>query len=262
MRQRLLLASLFMVLAAGGASAADVTGRTLTLAGTLPLGQQATLAPAATAATVIAYSNIANFTGYTYVNGGATGVVYNAIYTRLSADDITPAPGFGGLDVRMCWFSVGNTSGEVVMFYPSVRFYLANGAGGGPGTLIRGFRFNPFYIAPGVSTIGFDPAGELLLPLTSFWAGMTFDSGSSTYAPTAAQLNALGQGVFGPPVVGSSADLAFLTNAAGSHNNNNPAGVLGNMGGTPIANFGWQFEVGAPVPAIPSTWGRVKSLYR
>ena len=260
--KRLLLATLCLALAAGVASAAaDITGRTLTHIATLPLGDQVTLAPDATAATVTVYSNIANFSGYTYLNGGAANQAGNTI-TRLAADDITPAPGFGGLNVIGCTFSVGNTSGTAINARARIRFYLADGAGGGPGTVVAGFSFNPIAFGAGVGLYGFNPGGALLLPLTPFWAGMTFDDNSGTTGATAAGLNTLGQGMFDPPVVGTSADLVFLTTAAGSHLNNNPAGSLGNAGGNPIASLAWKFDIEAPVPAIPSTWGRVKSLYK
>jgi len=262
MMKRLLLAMLCLALAATVASAAtDITGLTLTPAGTLQLGDRVTLSPDATAATVTVYSNIANFSGYVYLSGGAANQAGNTI-TRLAADDITPAPGFGGLNVIQCTFSVGNVSGTVVNARARVRYYLADGAGGGPGTVVAGFSFNPIAFPVGVTLYNFNPGGGLILPLTPFWAGMTFDNNTGATGATAAALNGLGQGLFDPPVVGSSADLVFLTTAAGSHLNNNPAGNLGNLGANPVASLGWKFDIETPVPAIPSTWGRVKSLYR
>lgn len=262
MMKRLLLATLCLALAASVASADDdVTGRTLTHVGTLSLGEQAILAPDATAATVTVYSNISNFTGYTILNGGAANQAGNTI-TRLTADDITPVPGFGGLNVLACAFSVGNTSGIVIDARCRVRYYLADGAGGGPGTFVAGFSFTPSSFPAGVSLWSFNPAGALILPLTPFWAGMTFDNNGGTTGATAAHLNTLGQGMFDPPVVGTSADLTFLTAAAGSFLASNPAGSLGNAGANPIANLAWKFDIEQPVPAIPSTWGRVKSLNR
>lgn len=261
MMKRLLLATLCLALAAGVASAAEITGLTLTPARTLELGQQATLAPDATAATVTVYSNISNFTGYTVLNGLATNQAGNTI-TKLIADDITPAPGFGGLNVIQATFSVGNTSGTTINARARVRFYLADGAGGGPGTLVAGFSFNPIVFPAGVTLYNFAPGGALVLPLTPFWAGMTFDNNTGATGATAAGLNTLGQGMFDPPIIGTSADLFFTTTAAGSHLNNNPAGSLGNAGANPIASLGWKFDIETPVPAIPSTWGRVKSLYR
>jgi hypothetical protein len=79
---------------------------------------------------------------------------------------------------------------------------------------------------------------------------------------TAAQLNLMGQGVFDAPTIGSSADVFWITTAAGSFfAPNNPVGSLSNLGGNPVANFGWEFSVDAPVPAKPTSWGRVKAQY-
>ncbi len=54
----------------------------------------------------------------------------------------------------------------------------------------------------------------------------------------------------------------YVTTAAGSFTSNAPAGAFNDFGGNPVASFGWKFDADLPVPATPSTWGRVKSLYR
>jgi hypothetical protein len=60
-------------------------------------------------------------------------------------------------------------------------------------------------------------------------------------------LNNLGVGIFDPPTVGSSQDVFFQTSAAGSFAGNDPAGGFFFFGGSPVANFGWQFS-GTVVP--------------
>jgi hypothetical protein len=259
--KRLVLATLCLALVATVASAAEFEGLTLTPRGTAELGAKGNVFPSAATASSTVYSNITNFLGQGYANGGAALQSGNTI-TRLSADDLTPLSGYGGLNVSLLTFSVANFNAAAVSARARIRFYLADGASGGPGTVLAGFSFNPISFPVGVSLWSFNPAGAMTLPLAPFWAGVTFDNNAGGTGATAAQLNGLGQGMFDPPTVGTSADQFFVTSAAGSFLASNPAGTLGNFGGAPPANFGWAFDVEQPVPAMQSTWGRVKSLYR
>jgi hypothetical protein len=215
----------------------------------------------------VKYSNVGTFLGAGVANGGAVLQGTNTI-TRLTADDLTPTG--GGLDVIEFKFSVVNFNQSTVTFRPRIRFWFADGAGGAPGTYYNvpvtvGFSFNPITMNPltanvVTATLG---AGVMTMPTSTFWAGITFDNNSGTTGATAAQLNNLGQGLFGPPTAGSSADLYFATTAAGSFfPTNNPAGATGNLGGTPAANFGWEFSSDSPIAVESSAWGRVKGLYR
>jgi hypothetical protein len=155
------------------------------------------------------YSNITNFTGFAVENGGAANVGGDNI-TTLLADDITPGAGLAGGTVDSFFFSVANFNAVAVSARPLVRFYNANGAGS------EGGRRE----AEGCD----ERAGAAL-----------------------AQLNGLGEGIFSPPTLGSSQDVFFATNNAGSFAGNNPAGGLFNFGGNPPANFAWAFS-GTPVP--------------
>ena len=259
--KRLVLATLCLGLIATAAAAADITGLTLTPRGTIALGEKGTQFPLGAAVSTVAYSNITNFLGQGFPNGGTANQAGNLI-TRLVADDLTPTAGYGGLNVNTFTFSVANLGAGTVTARPRVRFYLSDGAGGGPGTVVTGFTFNPISFPAGVGLYTATLAGTMNLPLTTFWAGITFDNNTGGTGATAAQLNGLGQGIFDPPTVGSSLDVFFITTAAGSFLANNPAGSFSNFNGAPVANFGWDFQVEQPVPAIPSTWGRVKNLYR
>ena len=198
----------------------------------------------------ISYSDITTYTGSGFVNDGAT---VAAPITRLVADDIN-APAGGGLSVTQFTFSVQNFDPTATFSArPRVRFYDNDGAGGGPGTLLTGFSFNPISFAPGISLFFTNlTAGQLVLPADgSFWVGMTFDNVGGT--ATVAQLNELGEGLFDPPTVGSSGDRDFVTTAAGSFLASNPAGTIRTspFGAAPNANYGWEFQF-APVPE-PST---------
>jgi hypothetical protein len=206
---------------------------------------------------VVTYDNVTNFTGFGYANGGAANLAGNTI-TTLVADDITPAGSLGGQDITRFYFSVVNFNAAAVTARARVRFWNADGTAGAPGSYYSnpgaiGFTFNPILFgASSVSVFYTDLAANTFkMPSGTFWAGITFDNNTGGTGITAAQLNNLGQGIFDPPVVGSSADVAFQTTAAGSFFTiANPAGQLFNFGGQPKANFGWRFEA---VPE-PSTY--------
>ena len=210
--------------------------------------------PAAQAQTVV-YDNTVNFSGFSYSNGGATAA---SKITTLVADDITLSTPLA-TTISAFAFSVSDSLTTNITARPRVRFYMSDGANGGPGTYITGFSFNPITFTPGVGTFNatLAAASQFVIPAStsstaSFWAGITFDNVGAT-STTVAQLNALGQGLFDPPVVGTSTDTAFQTTAGGSFLVNNPAGSQFNFGNStnpanPVANFGWQFT-GTPIAA-------------
>ncbi len=214
----------------------------------------------------IAYDNTQNFLGAAFSNGGT-----GAGITRLVADDITPDPAFqgGGWYISRVVFSVFNGSTNAVTIRPRLRFWFADGAGNSsgvndPGTYYTpsnpiGYTFNPLSVNPGtVSLFQFSPAPfAFQLPPGTFWAGITFDNVGAT--ASAADTDLFGQGIFGPPTVGSTLDTAFRTTATGSFfSPNNPAGSQFTFGGQdpPPANFGWLFEVTAiPEPTTVGLFG-------
>jgi hypothetical protein len=59
--------------------------------------------------------------------------------------------------------------------------------------------------------------------------------------------------IYNPPTVGSSADLFFWTDEYGDFAVNDPVGKLYWFGGSPVANFGWEFEVGSAAIPEPGT---------
>ncbi len=217
----------------------------------------------ADAGTITAYSNISTFSGFALSNGSATSQSGNTI-TALIADDITPVSGLGGLGVVEFTFSVVNLNAVAVTARPGVRFYQSDGAGGGPGTLIRALTLGNVSFAratPVTVTATASPDTPLFtLPGGTFWAGLVFDDADGTTGATAAQLSSLGQGIYSPPTVGSSLDRIFRTSSAGSFDSSNPTGSLLTFGGAPVANFGWQFKVFQADPTAapePSTLASV-----
>jgi hypothetical protein len=221
-----------------------VRGQSLTIGQAQDFGNRATAGAS--------YSNIDTYTGSVFSNGGAATVSGNGI-TRLVADDITFAlPYLAGQSFTQFTFSVANLNLVAVSARPRVRFWLADGAGGGPGTYYSGIGYTFNAISFGANSVGLFSATlspGFLQPAAgqTLWAGITFDNNNGATGATIAQLNNLGQGIFNPPAVGSSADRFFQTTAAGSFfNTNNPAGTLTNFGGNPVGNFGWEFVVPAP----------------
>ncbi len=188
---------------------------------------------------------------------------------RMLMDDITlttPATGGGIGEVT---FTIFNPFPYNVSPRLRVRFWNADGAPLGPGlpnapgtyyidpvtTQLAGFSSPPFPLIPGLNTIRlWNPGGFLInVPFPStftFWAGITFSNdGGSTATET--ELSAIGQGLFGPPEVGSSADILFQTNAAGHFLGvNNPAGTAFHLDAAPLAHLGWEFVFGPGPPVL------------
>jgi hypothetical protein len=198
------------------------------------------------------YSNTTTFSGQGYNGGGATTISGNTI-TTMVADDITAGAGLGGHTVDQLTFSVANFNAAAVSARAIVQIYQGDGAGGGPGTLITSLTFNPITFTAGtVGLFTFTSPSIFTMPTGLFWAGVSFDNNGGATGATLAQLNLLGQGLYGPPTVGSSQDLFFQSTSATSNGTNNPAGGLFFFGGSPPADFGWSFSTSQAVPE-PST---------
>ncbi len=261
--RRAAILSLMMLLVAGAALAVDVPIGDPEFVAFFELGQPQTVP---TNVEVDDYSNITNFLGLGILQGPSANQAGNQI-TRLRADDLTPTGAHAGQQVFRLTFSVANFNTVPVSARARVRFWFDDGAGGTPGTYYNlpasvGFTFNLFAFQPGVTLLnGTLPANSFNMPGVRFWAGLTLDNGTGA-GGTAAQMDNLGQGIFDPPTIGSSTDVLFLTNGAGSFfNTANPAGALQDLGTDP-ANVGWALSVDEPVPAVASSWGRIKKLYR
>jgi PEP-CTERM motif len=200
------------------------------------------------------YNSTTNFTGQTFLNGGASLQGANAI-TKVVADKIIMAPSSGGLTVSSFTFSVANTDVVAISARPRVRFWQTDGVGGSPGTLITGVSFNPITFTANNTGL-FVASFSFFIPANGeIWAGITFDNFSGTSGATIAQLNNLGQGLFDAPTVGSSDDSHWISAGAGSNNTNNPAGTLTSspFGGSPVANYGWKFAIAASPAPEPGT---------
>jgi hypothetical protein len=211
------------------------------------------------------YSNITTFSGSAQAQGASALQGTNTI-TRMLMDDITPVGVTAGERVTTVRFTVANLNTVAVSARARIRFWNADGVAGGPGTYYNGlvgaatapaavgFTFNALSFAPGVTVLtGSFTGAEWSMPTTAFWAGLTFDNNGG--GDQTALFNNLGQGIYNPVDLGSSADTAFLTGGGGSFFNvANPAGQQFNYNGNPAANFGWEFVV-VPSPSASALLG-------
>ncbi len=202
----------------------------------------------------MAYSDITTFSGSAASQGpvGADGANQA---TKMFGDDLTVATGQAGKGVTSITFSTANFNSVAVSAAPTITFYEDNG--GVPGNFLGGVAFNPLSLSAGsvqLWTLGAPTSGVwFTLPASGkIWAGLSFSNAGSSI--TNAQLANLGEGIFTPPTVGSSADVFFVSTNNGQNIVNSPAGSLFNFGGAPAANFGWQLQT-VPEPASMAVIG-------
>jgi len=189
----------------------------------------------------LVYDNTSSFMSAAYAPGGTTSVS-GVLTTNILLDDLnmTSAGQLGAIK-----FAIANLNTAAVTARMRLRFFQMDGAGGAPGTALGGVSFAATSISSGVTMYSADlTANNIVLPASNLWVGFFFDN-SGASGTTAAQLNNLGMGLFGPPTVGTSADKMFVSSAPSSFLSNNPGGSVFNspFGGNPAANFGMQFNV-------------------
>jgi PEP-CTERM motif len=226
-----------------GAAPIDAQGGSLQEVAHYTIGERT--AGSAVVAPGAVYSDVTSFTGSAAKNGGATAATPSV--TNGVADDLTPIA--GGL-IGQYEFTVANLGSAAINARVRVRYYDSDGAGGGPGTLLSALSFSPITFATGVTTFttGALGANSFTIPNHKIWGLTFFDNSGATAAQ--ADLNNLGEGLFNPPDVGSSADVDFLSASTNQPYNANPAGsiVTSPFSGNPVANYGYEL-VAAPEPA-------------
>ena len=200
------------------------------------------------------YSNVTTLQGFFLANGGSTLIGANTI-TRLRADDLTFTRGVP-VSVTGIRFTVQNNNAGAVSVRARVRFYANNG--GAPGAVLSAVSFNAFSFGAGTTTLTSNPFPAFSATTQTIWAGITFDNNSGATGATAAQLDNFGLRVVDPPDRGSSADVSFLTNAAGDFNITNPTGTVVNTAGV-VDNLGWEL-LSTPTAANVSLGGRISNI--
>ncbi len=212
------------------------------LAVSLALATFTSLAPAQT----IVYDNTTTFQLAAATNGGVTSNT-GTRQTFLLLDDLTYNPALTLTNVTQIIFSLANLNSTSQALTPFLRIYNSDGTGGGPGTLITGFNFNPITIAANnVNTLTFNvpAASQFLLPTSgTIWMGLCFSSSTQT----AAVMNNFGMGLFDPPTVGTSQDRDFLSSTTTTQTTSNPTGAIRTSPFTaaPAANYGFRLTVAA-----------------
>lgn len=207
---------------------------------------------AASSNAVTAFSNLDDFSGYLYTPGGATASL-NATY--LDADDLLFETGTAGQAVTSVTFTLGNLNTSAVSVDTHLRFYSLNSTQDGIGSLLASIDLNP--ITEDASSIDAytvtDAGGFFNVPADEFvFAGISFSSTSATPA----QMANVGQGLFGTPTIGDSGDIYFESDGPGTFDTGVPAGGFYDLGGDPVANFGWEFETQAvPEPSAFAALG-------
>jgi len=201
------------------------------------------------------YSNVTNFLASGFSHGGSTVAAFR---TNMRADDLNMISGTNAnqVTVSLANFNTGTTHRAVRL---RVRFWDTTGTAGAPGTYLGGFDSTANLACPSssVCTFTFTLGSAITLP-QNIWAGVSHDTlgtgisnsfgGTAALPTTTTQLNAMGQGLYNPPDVGTSADRLF---AAGTSSSgwavNNPTGSIVNAPfTTAIANAGWEI---VPEPA-------------
>lgn len=196
---------------------------------------------------VTAYSNVTTFSGFGFAWGsGQVGTGTQGVTsTWIDADDINFLPSEIGKGVTSFTFSSFNGNAAAVSASPTVVFW--DDTAGSPSTMLAAVRFAPLSLtANSVNLWTYSPSTALFnLPASGkLWMGVSWDDFAdiADTGITDAQLANVGQAIFDPPTVGSSADNFWSSDNFGSNLGNNPAGSDGwSFGGppnNPNANFG------------------------
>ena len=211
-------------------------------------------ATAFSAGATVIYNNTTNYSGSVQLAGGASEIKGNDI-TNILSDEIFPSAAGVGTDITGFTFTLANLNSVTVTVQPVVSAWLPNGPNGGPGTLIGSLIFQATTLAADTYELyPFVSAGPLFPAPSEFYAGISFDNENGTLPITAAQLDNIGAPVFGPPTVGTSTDSYFQGSTAGQQDSSDPSGMLKNLGGNPMAAFGWEFQNTTPTPEPSSVW--------
>ncbi len=203
------------------------------------------------AAQPVAYDNTSHFQGFNLISSPAQTQGSNTI-TAVLADDITFAPGSAGQTVTAITVGAANQNGTAVTVRPFLRFWNADGTGGGPGTYFSPGGV-PLDVDLGPTTLGTSTnllrvelgAHSFQIPASEkLWVGLGFDDANGTTGASPSQMNNLGYNLYDPPAVGSSADTMFITSGQGSWLGiDNPPGSFFDLGQNLVANAGYKFEV-------------------
>ncbi|HYE19980.1 MAG TPA: autotransporter-associated beta strand repeat-containing protein [Tepidisphaeraceae bacterium] len=191
------------------------------------------------------YNNLTTYLNNGVANLGADNDGEGGLKTLMIADDLTLAPGSAGKPINSFSFTVRNFHGTSLTARTRVTIYADNGANA-PGQLLHNTTFAPDTHAPAsIQTFTFPAQQGIFFNVPAsgkIWVGMAFDNRLGMLPITADQLDQLGQGAYGPPTIGSSANTVFISNAVGNYQVDNPVGHLENTG----FSLGWSISERLP----------------
>jgi hypothetical protein len=155
------------------------------------------------AAQTVAYDNTGHFQGFNLISNFAATQGSNTV-TAVLTDDITFAPGSAGQTVTAVTVAAANQNGTAVTVRPFLRFWHADGAGGGPGTYFSPGG-TPLDVDFGPTTLGTSTnllrveLGAKSFPIPAaekLWVGLGFDDANGTTGATFNQMHNLGYNLY------------------------------------------------------------------
>ena len=169
-------------------------------------------------------------------------------------DDLHAVAGGPNTGLTSFTFSAVNVNSVAVAAIADIDFW--SGSTTAPTSLLYSVRLSfGTMAADSAYTVTYsttDAAPFFTLPTagSTIWAGVAFDNngGAAGYA-TSAQLANLGQLIYGPPTVGTSANYFYQSTNDYTGPGNDPAGSLLYFGGTPVADFYWSLTAVIPEPS-------------
>ena len=141
----------------------------------------------------------------------------------------------------LCGFDLGYFKPGVGLVDATVTFYANGPDDPARGSVLAG----PYVVAglpAGVHAFHIEVAGAMLEG--NVWMGVAFSDGVS------------GLLCFGPPTLGASHDLVWITPPG------DPSGFASDFDGNPPANLFLGVSTSPATPASAATWGRLKAVYR
>src|SRR5580658_5097745 len=123
----------------------------------------------------IAYQNTTTAVGAFEFNGATT--VGSNLAGNVDINELTLAAGSAGDSITSLSFIVDNFNNGAVEARPTMYIWAADGAGGGPGTLLGDFVLPDETLAAGTNTISYTLPDGLTVPSNMvIWAGIGFDN--------------------------------------------------------------------------------------
>ena len=202
--------------------------------------------------TSTAYNNFPNLENLARpFNGAADGGS-----TLLLADDLTYGAASVGLNVSAFQVEIANLSGSTLSVTPTVIFWNADGASGGPGTLLGSYTL-PLatlgsassgmlsYTVPAAPQFALPANPDGTTPGGTVWAGLYV---TGTAGESGADISKIALQHADPPTVGTSADRDFFSSGPAPAAASNPAGTMESspFGGNPVVNYAWSLTTVAP----------------